>query len=141
MHETFEKLAEPRETSEQTSSGLEQHASGERDGDPGNRTGRREYRVAVINTKGFSAFPIATLYMGGQLPEIIFMPETVVESILVIARHVHPDTMINKKDTLYLKGIAPGYVKSLGSIEISLKGHQLSWMWSPMTSIFHRKVS
>jgi len=79
--------------------------------------------------------------MEGLLPDVVFMIDTGTESNLVKIRNVHPDTMINRKDPLYLKGIAPGYIKSLVSIEDSLKGHQLSWMWSPMTSIFHRKAS
>jgi hypothetical protein len=59
--------------------------------------------------------------MEGLLPDIVFMISTGTEPNLVKIRNVHPDTTINKKDTLYLKGI--GYVKSLGSIEVSLKGH------------------
>jgi hypothetical protein len=60
--------------------------------------------------------------MEGLLPDVVFMIDTGAERNLVKIRNVHPDTTINKKDPLYLKGIAPGYIKSLGSIEVSLKG-------------------
>jgi len=61
--------------------------------------------------------------MESLLPDIVFMIDIGAEPNLVNEINVHLDTTINKNDMLNLKGIAPGYVKSLDSVEVSLKDH------------------
>jgi hypothetical protein len=44
----------------------------------------------------------------------------------VKARCVHPDTQILREDKLHIDGITDGYVESLGSIQVSFKGHSIT---------------
>jgi hypothetical protein len=78
--------------------------SGKNDGNSEDRTGRKEYRIAVINPKSFSASPITNIFMKGLLAEI-FMLDTDVQPNLVKARCVHPDTAILRENKLYIEGI------------------------------------
>jgi hypothetical protein len=112
------------------SSEFEQDTSGEGNSSAGDGTERRGcrrrgYRIAVINPKRFSDSSISTISMKGLVPKIVFILDTRAQPNLVEARCLHPDTQILREDK-YIGGITDGYVESLGSIQISFKGHPIT---------------
>jgi len=53
------------------------------------------------------------------------MLDTGVESNLIKARNIYPDTQILREDKLHIVDVIDGFVESLSSVQVSFMGHPL----------------